>query len=114
MFRSSRASVLRGARLIGRRSLHRREPLGSAAITDSAAAATSSAEVGVLRSGLHACSVRSGSTSGSRSARFSHAAGMRVEASGSSDPAVRGQQQQQQQGERFPSLLITADAITAQ
>lgn len=91
MFRS-RASVLRGARLIGRRSLHRRQP------PDAAAAAVFSARVAVSQPELGA---RQGSSS--RSAVFSTAAAGLRTAPESLPP-----------GERFPSLLVTADAITAQ
>eukprot|EP00752_Nemacystus_decipiens_P017890 g16039.t1 len=94
MFRS-KASVLRGARLIGRRSLHRRQP------PDAITAAASSARGTASQPELRVRHSSSSSSSSRRSAGFSTAAaGLR--------PA------ESLQGERFPSLLITADAITAQ
>lgn len=91
MFRS-RASVLRGARLIGRRSLHRRQ----------AADAVAAAVVGTPRVDVSQPELRRDGYSSRSAAGFSTAAaGLRAAES-------------LQQGERFPSLLITADAITAQ
>lgn len=84
----TKAAVLRGARLIGRRSLHRRQPPGAAGAAATAAAASPR---DIRRK------IRATTTAG-----FSAAA-----------PAV-DQPKERSQGERFPSLLITADAITAE
>ncbi|CAM9871540.1 unnamed protein product [Ectocarpus sp. 4 AP-2014] len=89
----TKAAVLRGARLIGRRSLHRRQlPDAPAA----AAAICAGPGVSQRERGAH-CS--------RRVAGLSTAAGLKV---------ATAARQVQHGGERFPSLLVTADDITAE
>lgn len=93
----TKAAVLRGARLIGRRSLHRRQPPDAPA----AAAAVVCAGPGLSQRGHGA------RYSSRRVAGLSTAAGLKV-------AAATAARQVQHGGERFPSLLITADDITAE
>lgn len=99
MFRS-KAAVLHGARLIGRRSLHRRRALAPTANIVSGGHPSSSSSL------LPSSSCRRSESGMGASASFSSAAAAAVVPEGQA--ATRGQ------GGRFPSLLITADAITAE
>eukprot|EP00904_Undaria_pinnatifida_P000928 jgi/Undpi1/10836/HiC_scaffold_3.g01365.m1 len=102
----TRAAVLHGARLIGRRSLHRRWALAPTAgfasrgHPSSSSSSSSSCSSSTTRRGMGS---GIGARQGGVPASFSAAAAVVPEAA-----STRGQ------GGRFPSLLITADAITAE
>ena len=98
MFRS-KAAVLHGARLIGRRSLHRRWALAPAANVVSGGLPSSSSSVLPCRGSEGGMCV---------SASFSSSAAAAAVVVPEGQPATRGE------GGRFPSLVITADAITAE